>query len=69
VDIPGITMDQIGLAFFNSVAMGALFAAMAAWYRRFLALSSPRGQTASRSSGRGSSRTPSKSTTRRTANR
>jgi hypothetical protein len=65
VDIPGITMDQIGLAFFNSVAMGALFAAMAAWYRRFLALSSPRGQTASRSS----SRTSSKSTSRRTANR
>ena len=69
VDIPGITMDQIGLAFFNSIAMGALFAAMAAWYRRFLAMSSPRGQTAARTSSRGSSRTPSKSTSRRTASR
>lgn len=65
VSIPGITVDQVALAFVNSLIMGALFAAMAAWYRRFLALSSQRGAT--RSSG--SSRTPSKSSSRRTASR
>jgi hypothetical protein len=42
VAIPGITIDQIGVAFLNSIVMGALFAAMAAWYRRFLRMSSQR---------------------------
>ena len=65
VSIPGITVEEVGLAFLNSIVMGALFAAMAAWYRRFLALSSQRG-AAGRSSA---SKTPSKSTPRRSASR
>ena len=65
VSIPGITVDQVALAFVNSLVMGALFAAMAAWYRRFLAFSSQRA-AASRSAGsKPSSRTPSKATSRR----
>lgn len=69
VDIPGITIDQIGLAFINSIAMGALFAAMAAWYRRFLAMSSQRTAAARASAAKSSSRSQSKPQTRRTASR
>jgi hypothetical protein len=71
VNIPGITVDQVALAFFNSVLMGALFAAMAAWYRRFLALSSQRSSAAARAAAasRTSGRTPSKPSSRRTASR
>jgi hypothetical protein len=67
VDIPGIAVDQVALAFFNSVLMGALFAAMAAWYRRFLALSSQRSSATARAAA--ASRTPSKPSSRRTASR
>ena len=69
VDIPGITLDQVGLAFVNSIVMGALFAAMAAWYRRFLAMSSQRTNAARAAAARGSSRAASKPSTRRTASR
>ena len=71
VDIPGITVDQVALAFFNSVLMGGLFAAMAAWYRRFLALSSQRSSAAARAAAasRTSGRTPQKPSSRRTASR
>ena len=69
VDIPGITIDQIGLAFINSIAMGALFAAMAAWYRRFLAMSSQRTNAARAAAAKSSSRSQSKPQTRRTASR
>ncbi len=71
VNIPGITVDQVALAFFNSVLMGGLFAAMAAWYRRFLALSSQRSSAAARAAAasRSSSKTPAKPSSRRTASR
>jgi hypothetical protein len=69
VAIPGITIDQVGLAFLNSIVMGALFAAMAAWYRRFLAMSSQRTSAARAAASKGSSRGPSKPQTRRTASR
>jgi hypothetical protein len=71
VNIPGIDADQVALAFFNSVLMGGLFAAMAAWYRRFLALSSQRTSAAARAAAasRTSGRTPSKPSSRRTAGR
>ena len=71
VDIPGLTVDQVALAFFNSVLMGGLFAAMAAWYRRFLALSSQRSSAAARAAAasRTSGRAPSKPPSRRTASR
>ena len=68
VTAPGVTLEEVGLAFLNSLVMGSLFAAMAAWYRRFLALSSQRAgarSTPSKQSGR----TPSKPTSRRTASR
>lgn len=64
VAAPGVTVEEVGLAFVNSLVMGSLFAAMAAWYRRFLALSSSRG--GARSSG---SKTPSKPSSRRSASR
>jgi hypothetical protein len=71
VNIPGITVDQVALAFFNSVLMGGLFAAMAAWYRRFLALSSQRSSAAARAAAasRSSGRTPSKPSSGRTGSR
>ena len=71
VNIPGIAVDQIALAFFNSVLMGALFAAMAAWYRRFLALSSQRSSAAARAAAasRSSGKTPAKPSSRHTASR
>ena len=71
VNIPGIAVDQIALAFFNSVLMGALFAAMAAWYRRFLALSSQRSSAAARAAAasRSSGKTPAKPSSRRSASR
>jgi hypothetical protein len=69
VNIPGITIDQVGLAFVNSIVMGALFAAMAAWYRRFLAMSSQRNNAARAAAARSSSRGTSKPQTRRTASR
>ena len=68
VDIPGVSLNQVGLAFVNSIVMGALFAAMAAWYRRFLALSSQR-TSAARAASRSSSRATTKPSTRRTASR
>jgi hypothetical protein len=69
VNIPGINVEQVALAFVNSLIMGALFASMAAWYRRFLALSSQRAAAARSSGSKPSSRTPSKSSSRRTASR
>jgi len=69
VDIPGITLDQVGLAFINSIVMGALFAAMAAWYRRFLAMSSQRTAAARAAAAKGSTRGASKPQARRTASR
>lgn len=65
VSIPGITVEQVGLAFLNSLIMGALFAAMAAWYRRFLALSSQRAAASRMAGSKPSGRTPSKATSRR----
>lgn len=63
--------DQVALLFFNSILYGTLFAAMAAWYRRFLALSSQRSSAAARAAAasRTSGRPPSKPSTRRTASR
>jgi hypothetical protein len=71
VNIPGITVDEVALAFFNSVLMGGLFAAMAAWYRRFLALSSQRSSAAARAAAasRSSGKTPAKPSSRRSASR
>jgi hypothetical protein len=43
----------ISQAFLSGPLMGALFAAVAAWYRRFLALSSPRRPQAGRSPAKG----------------
>jgi len=49
---PTVVLGAVG----NAVVTGALFAAAAAWYRRFLSLSSPRrAQTPSRNSQRRSS--------------
>jgi hypothetical protein len=45
---PEIRGDQILSALVSSAFTGALFAAAAAWYRRFLSLSSPRRPPASR---------------------
>jgi hypothetical protein len=69
--ISDASADQLALLFFNSVLMGALFAAMAAWYRRFLALSSRRTSNAARAAAasRTSGRPPTKPSSRRTANR
>ena len=70
VGIPSIPVDQFPVAFFNSVLMGALFAAMAAWYRRFLSFSSQRSSAAARAAAsRTSGKTPSKPSSRRTASR
>jgi hypothetical protein len=44
----------ISQAFLSGPLMGALFASVAAWYRRFLALSSPRRPPAGRASAKGS---------------
>lgn len=49
---PDMRTDQILSALVSSAATGALFAAAAAWYRRFLALSSPRRQPASKGAPR-----------------
>jgi hypothetical protein len=46
---PAIRADQVAQAFLSSSVTGALFAAAAAWYRRFLAMSSPRRAPAGRS--------------------
>jgi hypothetical protein len=55
-----ITQDQVGsllsVSFVSGPVSGALFAAAAAWYRRFLALSSPRKAAASRSGSKRSGR-------------
>jgi len=67
--LPPGPVDQAAGAFFTSIAQGALFAAMAAWYRRFLAMSSARTSAARAAASKGSSRGTSKSQTRRTANR
>jgi hypothetical protein len=62
--------DQMGnlllLAFVTGPISGTLFAAAAAWYRRFLALSSPRRPTPARG---GSGRTPAKNNTQRRSGR
>jgi hypothetical protein len=54
---PVIGADQILSALVSSALTGALFAAAAAWYRRFLSLSSPRrppaGRTAPRRTAQG----------------
>jgi hypothetical protein len=52
---PEMRADQVLSALVSSAVTGALFAAAAAWYRRFLALSSPRRAPAARSTGRRSS--------------
>ena len=50
---PQLHADQILSALVSSAATGALFAAAAAWYRRFLSLSSPRrGQAPARGAQR-----------------
>ena len=67
--LPPGPVDQAAGAFFTSIAQGALFAAMAAWYRRFLAMSSARTSAARAAASKGSSRGSSKSQTRRTASR
>jgi hypothetical protein len=46
---PQIRPDQVLSALASSSVTGALFASAAAWYRRFLALSSPRRAPAGRS--------------------
>jgi uncharacterized integral membrane protein len=69
VDIPGITVDQVALAFFNAIVMGGLFAAMAAWYRRFLSYSSQRTAEARAAANRRSSGSSGKAPQRRTAGR
>jgi hypothetical protein len=51
--IPETPPDQLFIALMSSILSGTLFAAAAAWYRRFLALSSPRRpQPARQASGR-----------------
>jgi hypothetical protein len=47
--VPQIRPEQVAQAFLSASVTGALFAAAAAWYRRFLALSSPRRAPAGRS--------------------
>jgi hypothetical protein len=53
---PDMRFDQVISALFSSALTGSIFASGAAWYRRFLALSSPRRSpartTTKRSSGR-----------------
>jgi hypothetical protein len=49
---PQIEPGQVLSALLSSSVTGALFAAAAAWYRRFLSLSSPRRAQPSRSSGK-----------------
>jgi hypothetical protein len=57
---PGVAQEAIVSAFLLSPIMGAMFAAAAAWYRRFLALSSPnRGRQAQAKTKRGDGRTRS----------
>ena len=55
-----ITSDQVGsllgAAFLTGPVSGALFAAASAWYRRFLALSSPRRAPAGKGTGKSTSR-------------
>jgi hypothetical protein len=45
---PQMRADQVASALASSAVTGALFASAAAWYRRFLALSSPRRAPAGR---------------------
>jgi hypothetical protein len=49
---PVLRADQVLSALASSAVTGALFAAAAAWYRRFLSLSSPRRAPAGRSTPR-----------------
>ena len=53
---PDLSAGQVSSALLSSAVTGAIFAAAAAWYRRFLALSSPR-------------RTPARAANRRTTNK
>jgi hypothetical protein len=46
---PPMRIEQVASALASSAVTGALFASAAAWYRRFLALSSPRRAPAGRS--------------------
>lgn len=65
---PGLAQDIILSAFFLSPTLGMVFAAAAAWYRRFLNLSNPnRGRRAAAKPNRpdGKSRTSPKATARR----
>ena len=71
VTVPAISVEQLLPVFINTVVTGLLFAAMAAWYRRVLSLSSQRNAAAARAAAanRASSRAPSKPSSRRTASR
>jgi hypothetical protein len=65
---PGLAQDVILSAFFLSPALGMVFAAAAAWYRRFLGLSNPnrgRRQAAKPNRPDGKSRTSPKASARR----
>jgi hypothetical protein len=71
VTVPEISVEQLLPVFLNTVVTGILFAAMAAWYRRFLSLSSQRSASAARAAAaaRSGGRGPSKPPSRRTASR
>lgn len=71
VTVPEISVEQLLPVFLNTVLTGLLFAAMAAWYRRFLSLSSQRSAAAARNAAanRSAGKTPSKPSSRRTASR
>jgi hypothetical protein len=61
---PAVVPNLLGQALFTGVTTGALFAAAAAWYRRFLALSSPR-RAAPAKGGTGRTATKAKAAGRR----
>lgn len=52
--------NLLTLSFITGPISGTLFAAAAAWYRRFLALSNPRGAPPSRTAGRQGQRNPAR---------
>jgi hypothetical protein len=60
---PATPADQLLTAMISSAVTGTLFASMAAWYRRFLSLSSPRrapaGRPGARNQGRQAARSSS----------
>lgn len=71
VTVPGISVEQLVPVFLNTIVTGLLFAAMAAWYRRFLSLSSQRNAAAVRAAAanRASKQAAAKPSSRRTASR